>query len=335
MPRLRFSWNIGLAVTLLFFAALPFVLRNSSYAYVIRILGVMGLYMILALGLNIVVGFLGLLDLGFMAFYAIGAYATALLSAQGLNFWWALAGSLIITMAIRAFLGAPVLRLRGDYLAIVTLGFGEIVRIVANNWDSLTNGPRGISLLTQVNVKPIRFFWWTLSTNTDYYLLILFFVVVGVMVSLRLQNSRIGRAWTAIREDEIAARLIGIQLTRMKLIGFVASAAFASAAGSIFARWEGFVTPESFTFWESVMLVAMVVVGGMGSIPGVLLGVAIVTAVPELLRNVLGHQLVSWRYLFFGVALVLVAIYRPKGLWPDRRRRHNLDVESLEKAGPA
>ncbi len=302
------------------FVGIPPLLVNSEFSYVLRLLGLVGLYMVLALGVNIVVGFLGLLDLGFMAFYAIGAYSMALLSIAGIGFWFALLLSVLFTMAVRAMLGAPVLRLRGDYLAIVTLGFGEITRIVVNNWDSLTNGPKGVSLLTNTNVKPVTVFGFALSTNLHFYYLILFFVVIAMVVSVRLKYSRIGRAWMAIREDEMAARLTGIQITRMKLVGFLVSAAFAGAAGAVFARWENFVTPESFTFWESVMLVAMVVIGGMGSVGGTLLGASIVILVPELLRNVLGAELVSWRYFLFGLALVLLAIYRPQGLWPSRRR---------------
>jgi branched-chain amino acid transport system permease protein len=225
---------------------------------------------------------------------------------------------------VRAALGAPVLRLRGDYLAIVTLGFGEITRIVLNNWDSLTNGPKGISLMTDPNVKPVTFLGFTLTTNLHFYYLILAFLLVGIVVSFRLKYSRIGRAWMAIREDEVAARLTGIEITRMKLIGFIASAAFAGAAGGIFARWENFVTPESFTFWESVMLVAMVVIGGMGSVTGTLIGAAIVILVPEVLRSALGAGLVSWRYFLFGIALVLISLYRPQGIWPDRRRAKEL-----------
>jgi len=286
---------------------LPPLLENSSYAYVIRLLGLVGLYMIIALGLNIVVGYLGLLDLGFMAFYAAGAYSMALLSGLGLGFWWALLASVLIAMVLRFLLGAPVLRLKGDYLAIVTLGFGEITRIVLNNWDSLTNGPKGISLFTDPDVKPIRLFLWDISTNTDFYYLIFIFVLMGILISYRLNNSRLGRAWTAIREDENAARLTGIQLTRMKMIGFVVSAAYAGLAGGIFARWESFVTPESFTFWESALLVTMVVIGGMGSIPGTLVGVTVVILAPEILRNLLGAGFVSWRYLLFGMALVIKA----------------------------
>jgi branched-chain amino acid transport system permease protein len=242
----------------------------------------------------------------------------------------ALGLSILIAMGIRVLLGAPVLRLRGDYLAIVTLGFGEIMRILLNNWDGLTNGPRGISLLSSSAVKPVHLFGWTLTSNTHFYFLILFFVLVGVLLVYRLKHSRIGRAWMAIREDEMAARLTGIELTRMKMIGFVASAAFAGLAGGIFARWENFVSPESFTFWESVMLVAMIVIGGMGSIPGTLAGVFIVMLVPEVLRNILGAGLTSWRYLLFGVALILVAIYRPQGLWPQRRSVLSPDTDETK-----
>ncbi len=321
----RRSWRWASWTVLVFSCfALPFLLRATPYAYLVRIFGLIGLYMIMGLGLNIVVGFLGLLDFGFMAFYAIGAYTMALLALHGVGFWTGLVAAVFMSMTIRALLGAPVLRLRGDYLAIVTLGFGEITRIVVNNWDNVTNGPKGISLLTDQRVRPVRFLGWAIQSNEHFYVLIFLFVLIGIVISLRLKNSRIGRAWMAIREDETAARLMGIQITRMKMIGFVASAGFAGLAGGIFARWESFVTPESFTFWESVMLVAMVVIGGMGSITGTLLGVAIVILVPEVLRNILGPALVSWRYLLFGTALILVAIYRPQGLWPSVRREREL-----------
>ena len=308
----------------------PLVVQHSSYAYFIRIIGLVGLYMILALGLNIVVGFLGLLDLGFMAFYATGAYSMALLSKTGLGFWPSLLLCMAITMLLRLLVGAPVLRLRGDYLAIVTLGFGEITRIVLNNWDSLTQGPKGISLLTDPDVKPIRFFMAEISTNVGFYYLIFFFVILGIIVSWTLLHSRIGRAWVAVREDEMAARLTGIEITRVKMIGFVASAAFAGLAGGIYVRWEKFVTPVSFTFWESALLVTMVVIGGMGSIPGVLLGVGVVIMIPELLRDVLGQGFETWRYLIFGLALVAVAIYRPQGIWPSQNRQRELELEEEE-----
>ncbi len=325
----------GWAIIATFAAAIlvPFLLESTSYSYFIRILGLAGLYMIIALGLNIVVGFLGLLDLGFMAFYAAGAYTMALLSLQGVNFWWALGASALFSMLLRAALGAPVLRLRGDYLAIVTLGFGEIMRIVLNNWDGVTNGPKGL-LLSTSSVKPVMFFSKPISTNLDYYFLILFFVGVCALISYRLNHSRMGRAWVAIREDETAARLCGIELTRMKMIGFVASAGFAGIAGGIFARWENFVTPESFTFWESVMLVTMIVIGGMGSIPGTILGVAALVLVPELLRDALSTGFESWRYLLFGAALIIMAVYRPQGLWPSRRRSLELQYDPATDKKP-
>jgi len=282
--------------------------------------------MILALGLNLVIGYVGLLDLGFMAFYALGAYTTALLSARGWGFWPAVLAAVSVSVAVRLILGAPVLRLRGDYLAIVTLGFGEITRVILNNWDSLTNGPKGLSLLSAVDLKPVGVLGLTLTTNNDFYYLILGFVFLAVFLSLQLEHSRIGRAWVAIREDEVAAELMGIPVTRLKMLAFALSAAFAGVAGAVFARWENFVTPESFTFWESAFLVSMVVLGGMGSVPGVLLGVVIVVGVPELLRDLLQNpRLVSCRYLFFGIALVVVAIFRPQGLLPSRRRQMELE----------
>jgi len=318
--------KIGLGMLVGFALILPPCFSGTSYAFVIRIAGVMGLYMILALGLNLVIGYVGLLDLGFMAFYALGAYTSALLAVQGWGFWSATLAAAVVAVVVRLVLGAPVLRLRGDYLAIVTLGFGEIARIILNNWDSLTNGPKGLSLLSAPALKPVGFLGAILVTNADFYYLILGFVLLAVFLSLQLENSRVGRAWVAIREDEVAAELMGIPVTRLKMLAFALSAAFAGVAGSIFARWENFVTPESFTFWESAFLVSMVVLGGMGSVPGVLLGVVIVSGVPELLRNVLQDpRLVSCRYLLFGVALVAVAVFRPQGLLPSRRRTLELE----------
>ena len=316
----------GLGVLIAFVLVLPPCVSGTNVAFLIRIAGVMGLYMLLALGLNLVIGYVGLLDLGFMAFYALGAYTCALLSIQGWGFWSATGVAVGVAVAVRIALGAPVLRLRGDYLAVVTLGFGEIVRIVLNNWDSLTNGPQGLSLLSAPALKPVAFLGMSLATNTDFYYLILAFVLLAVFLSRQLENSRVGRAWVAIREDEVAAELMGVPVTRLKMLAFALSAAFAGLAGSIFARWENFVTPESFTFWESAFLVSMVVLGGMGSVPGVLLGVVIVSGVPELLRNVLQDpRLVSCRYLLFGIALVVVTVFRPQGILPSRRRTLELE----------
>jgi branched-chain amino acid transport system permease protein len=306
------------------FMALPLVLDGTGWGFLIRILGVMGLYGMLALGLNMVLGNVGLLDLGYMAFYAIGAYTTAILSLRGWSFWVCVPVSVVTAMVVRALLGAPVLRLRGDYLAIVTLGFGEITRITLNNWDAVTQGPMGLSLLSG-KTPPLRFFHMDLITNTHFFYLIYGCLALAWIVSFRLERSRIGRAWMAIREDEMAAQAMGINVPKLKNVAFIASAVFAGVAGSLFARWENFVTPESFTFWESVLLVAMVVVGGMGSVPGVLLGVALIVGLPELLRADLfsrwgGGVLVNARYLLFGLILVAMAIFRPEGLWPRRRK---------------
>lgn len=313
------------------FVALPLGLEGTPWAFVVRILALMGLYGILALGVNIVLGYVGLLDLGFMAFYALGAYSTALLSLAGVSFWVCLPLSALFAMGVRALLGWPVLRLRGDYLSIVTLGFGEITRIVLNNWDSVTNGPRGLSLLTSFRVSPIGFFGIPLQTNTHFYYLIFAVLVLGALVSHRLHRSRIGRAWIALRDDELAARAMGIDAARMKMLAFTLSAAYAGVAGSLFARWENFVTPESFSFWESALLVAMVVVGGMGSLPGVLLGVALIVGLPEILRSdvfrwIGGAQAVNARYLLFGALLVAAVVFRPQGLWPRSAGRRGADL---------
>ncbi|MBK8574146.1 MAG: branched-chain amino acid ABC transporter permease [Elusimicrobia bacterium] len=318
----RFVLPLFLAMV---FLALPFFLEGTTWGFLVRILGVMGLYGILALGLNLVLGYVGLLDLGFMAFYAIGAYTTAVLSLRGWNFWFCLPASALMAMGVRTVLGAPVLRLRGDYLAVVTLGFGEITRITLNNWDSLTRGPQGISLLSAA-VPPLRFFGYSLYTNTHFFYLIFAFLAMAWLVCRRLDRSRIGRAWIAIREDETAARSMGIHVARLKNVAFTISAGFAGVAGALFARWENFVTPESFTFWESALLVAMVVLGGMGSLPGVLLGVAMIVGLPEFLRADLfsrwgGGQMVNARYLIFGALLVGAALFRPEGVWPRSRRK--------------
>jgi branched-chain amino acid transport system permease protein len=309
----------------------PLLLESSRYGYVLRIAGVAGLYMLLALGLNLVIGFVGLLDLGFMAFYAIGAYTAALLAMQGWPFWASTLAAMGVSALVRVLVGFPALRLRGDYLAMVTLGFGEVVRLVLNNWDSLTNGPKGLPPVGH-NIPPATLFGFTLVTNLHYYYLILCCVVAAAWVCHRLNHSRVGRAWIAIREDEIAAELTGIEVTRQKVVAFGVSALFAGLAGSIFVHWERFVTPESFTFWESCLLVCAVVLGGMGSVPGMILGAACIVCVPELLRDILGAGFANARYLFFGLALVLMAIYRPQGLWPSRRRA--LELKPSEDQEP-
>jgi len=286
--------------------------------------------MLLALGLNLVIGFIGLLDLGFMAFYAIGAYTAAILAIHRVPFGACVLAAVFGSTLVRVMVGFPALRLRGDYLAIVTLGFGEVVRLVVSNWDALTNGPKGLPRVGEA-IPPASLFGFVLSSNLHYYYLILACVLGAIWVCQRLDQSRVGRAWVAIREDEVAAELMGVEVTKQKMVAFGLSAAFAGLAGAIFAHWEGFVTPESFTFWESALLVCAVVLGGMGSIAGVLLGALCIVLAPEVLRSALGSSFANARYLLFGLSLILMAIYRPQGLWPSRRRTLELRPSAADE----
>jgi len=320
------AWAAALTILLL----VPYFLQATSFAFVIRLLGIAGLYMLLALGLNLVIGFTGLLDLGFMAFYAIGAYTAAILAIHKVPFLVCVAAAIAASTLIRVIVGFPALRLRGDYLAIVTLGFGEVVRLTLSNWDSLTNGPKGLPRVGE-SIPPASFLGITLSTNLHYYYFIFACVIAAIWVCSRLNLSRLGRAWVAIREDEVAAELMGIEVTKQKVVAFGLSAMFAGLAGAIFAHWEGFVTPESFTFWESCLLVCAVVLGGMGSIMGVVLGALCIVLVPEILRDILGSTFANARYLLFGLSLILMAIYRPQGIWPSRRRTLELRLEETDE----
>jgi branched-chain amino acid transport system permease protein len=322
------KWGSWVAAGLVFGLG-PVFLQSTRMAYVIRLGGIAGLYMLLALGLNLVVGFVGLLDLGFMAFYAIGAYTAALLAIQGWSFIPCALAAIAVAVLFRLAIGFPALRLRGDYLAIVTLGFGEMTRLVLNNLDSLTHGPKGLPRVGE-SIPPISFFGFAFSSNLHYYYLIAFCVAAAVWVCYRLDHSRVGRAWVAIREDEVAAELMGVEVTQQKVVAFGLSAVFAGLAGAIFVHWESFVTPESFTFWESVLLVCAVVLGGMGSVVGVVLGAACIVAIPEILRDLLGSSFANARYLLFGISLILMAIYRPQGLWPSRRRSLELHLSEPE-----
>ena len=279
----------------------PFLFRD----YFIDVAILAGIYIILALGLNVVVGFAGLLNLGFVAFYAIGAYSYALLNTRfGLDFWSALPFSVVLTSVAGFLLAVPALRLRGDYLAIVTLGFGEITRLILNNWDSVTRGPNGIS-----GIAPPAIMSVSLGKLSYYYYLVLFFVIVTVFITRRVYTSRIGRAWVAIREDEIASSVTGINTTLYKLYACAFGAFWAGLAGAIFAGKMQFVSPESFTFMESVLILCMVILGGLGSIAGVIVGAFLLVLLPEVLREV---QL--YRMLALGIGLVLLMVYRPQGL---------------------
>ena len=318
----------------------------------VRIIDLALLYVLLALGLNIVVGYAGLLDLGYVAFYAVGAYMFALLNSPhlGENFENILAAFpnglhsplwLVIPLAAAlaglagVLLGAPTLKLRGDYLAIVTLGFGEIIRVFLNNMEyplNITNGPRGIGQIDGIHFfgfdlgKSHEFFGFTFPSVTLYYYLFLALVVGSVVICYRLENSRIGRAWMAIREDEIAAKAMGINTRNMKLLAFGMGATFGGVAGSMFGAFQGFVSPESFSLQESIMIVAMVVLGGIGHIPGVILGALLLAALPEVLRYVAGPlqemtdgrlDAAILRQLLVALAMIVIMLLRPRGLWPS------------------
>jgi len=278
-------------------------------------------YVCLGLGLNVVVGLCGLLDLGYIAFYGVGAYTYALLSVHvGLSFWLCLPVAALLAAAAGCIIGYPTLRMRGDYLAIVTLGFGEIVRIVLNNWMDLTNGPNGI-LGIKAPAVWLPDFATGLSFETFYikrldilYYVILAITALTIVAVHRLNFSRIGRAWEAIREDETAAELMGVNTFMLKLLAYAMGAVFGGLAGAFFAARMRFVSPESFTFMESAMVLSMVVLGGMGSIPGVILGALALVALPEVFRE---FQL--YRMLAFGGAMTLMMLFRPKGLWPAKR----------------
>ena len=330
--------------------ALPLVAAQFGQGWV-RIMALALLYVLLSLGLNIVVGYAGLLDLGYVAFYAVGAYMFALLASPHLtdNFEWIKAAFpnglhtpiwLVIPLAALlaglagVLLGAPTLKLRGDYLAIVTLGFGEIIRVFMNNLEypvNITNGPRGISQIDSMSIGPLDFgkptelFGMAIPAVVLYYWLFLALVVAAVIICRNLADSRIGRAWMAIREDEIAAKAMGLNTRNLKLLAFGMGATFGGVSGAMFAAFQGFVSPESFTLMESVMIVAMVVLGGLGNIPGVILGALLLAAMPEVLRYVAGplQQLTDGRLdaailrqLLVALAMIVIMLMRPRGLWP-------------------
>lgn len=298
--------------------ALVLILPLGLNNYYIDVLTLAGIYVVLALGLNIVVGMAGLLDLGYISFYAIGAYSYALMSTRlGISFWLALPIGGLAASAFGVVLGLVTLRLRGDYLAIVTLGFVQIVHLVLNNWDRVTNGPNGI-----LNIGRPAIGSFVLSQPIHFYYLILSIVGLTILSVDRLNRSRIGRAWIAIREDETAAQAMGVDTTRLKILAFALGATWAGFAGVFFAAKYAFVSPESFTFFESVIVLCMVVLGGMGSVPGVILGALIVVILPEVLREFAGY-----RMLVFGAALVLMMIFRPQGMIGNPRRRVELQSQ--------
>jgi branched-chain amino acid transport system permease protein len=371
MPSDRIKWVLLWAVVLIFpFAVSPF---GNSW---VRIADVALLYVMLALGLNVVVGFAGLLDLGYVAFFAIGAYLAGLLAspqfaavveslqmeypaagewllhavgptiaANGihLSVWLIVPLAALVAGVAGALLGAPTLKLRGDYLAIVTLGFGEIIRIFMNNLNgpvNITNGPQGINLIDPIRIGGVslageagmlKLGGFAMPSVNAYYFLFLLLSVAMVFFSMRLQHSRLGRAWIAIREDEIAAKAMGINVRNVKLLAFAMGASFGGVAGAMFGAFQGFISPESFTLTDSIAILAMVVLGGIGHIPGVVLGAVLLAALPELLRHTVEPVQMTlfgkvWieaevlRQLLYGLALVLIMLARPAGLWPSPRK---------------
>jgi branched-chain amino acid transport system permease protein len=346
MHDARMRTVLYLAIAALLIAA-PFLIEATLGRTWVRIVDVALLFVMLALGLNVVVGYAGLLDLGYIAFFAVGAYTYALLASPQFDLHWPFLAILPLGALCAAFfgvlLGIPTLRLRGDYLAIVTLGFGEIIRIVLNNLNrpyNLTNGPQGITLIDPLNVsgaslaKTHTVAGITLAPLHSYYFVFLACALISVFISVRLEDSRIGRAWVAIREDELAAAAMGINTRNVKLLAFAMGATFGGIAGGLFASFQGFISPESFTLLDSIMVLCMVVLGGMGNVAGVVLGALLLTALPEALRHagplqqsVFGAVYIDpsdLRMLLFGLALVLMMLFRPAGLWPSSIRRREL-----------
>jgi branched-chain amino acid transport system permease protein len=385
-PRKAYTSFAILGIVLI---AFPFFAAQFGNSWV-RIMDLALLYIMLALGLNIVVGFAGLLDLGYIAFYALGAYMTGLLAspqfaavlesfvnnypaigealrwivgeeaaANGihLSVWLIVPLGAALAGVFGALLGAPTLKLRGDYLAIVTLGFGEIIRIFMNNLNApvnITNGPQGINL-----IDPVRIFGlslagepgsratvyigdWGMPSVNAYYFLFLLLCAGIIFVSIRLQHSRLGRAWVAIREDEIAAKAMGINTRNVKLLAFAMGASFGGVSGAMFASFQGFVSPESFSLMESIAVLGMVVLGGIGHIPGVVLGGVILAALPEVLRHVVepvqeqlfGQVLIDaevLRQLLYGLAMVVIMLYRPSGLWPAPKHEDRMDANAKKR----
>ncbi len=300
-------------------AAIALVFPHIFSTYQTNVMTTALMYVVLGLGLNIVVGLAGLLDLGFVAFYAVGGYTYALLNLHfGLGFWTVLPLGGLLAATFGIILGFPVLRLRGDYLAIVTLGFGEIIRLVLENWGTFSKGPSGISNISRPGFFGMHFNLEQ-SVLYTYYLMILF-VIVTIFIVNRLQDSRLGRAWIALREDEIACQAMGIDKRKTKLVAFSLGAFWAGIVGVMFAAKTTFINPASFTFLESAIILSIVVLGGMGSIIGVVIGALILILLPEYLR-----ALSEYRMLAFGAILVCMMIFRPQGLISNIRRTYKFE----------
>ena len=321
-PRI---YRPALAALTLFVIAFPFLFSS----YQTNVMTTALIYVMLGLGLNIVVGLAGLLNLGYVAFYAVGAYSYAILNHHfGLGFWAALPVGAFLGALFGILLAFPVLRLRGDYLAIVTLGFGEIIRLILENWNAFSFGPSGIS-----NIPRPGFFGITLSLSQAtiylYYLMIVL-CLFTIFVVKRLRDSRIGRAWIALREDEVACEAMGIDKTKTKLTAFALGATWAGMVGVIFAAKTTFINPASFTFMESAMILSIVVLGGMGSIVGVILGAFLLILTPEYLR-----AFSNYRMLLFGTTMVLMMVFRPQGIVANVRRVYHFRMNQKEETSRA
>ncbi len=339
------SGKTAAACFLFFVVIFPLLPMGSGKSYFLRILTLTMLYMILALGLNIVVGFTGLLDLGYVGFYGIGAYTAGLLTVHyGISFWVILPLAAMNGALWGILLGAPTLRLTGDYFAIVTFGFSELVVLLIRNEIWLTRGPMGLP-----GIKPPVFFGHVLRSGWEFYFLILALLGMVLFVVRRIEDSRLGRAWFAIREDEIAAECVGINIINYKIIAFAISASIGSLGGAFFARWFLFIHPDMFKFWESILILCLIVFGGMGNIKGVLFGAGILIPMTEVLRSVLqslprimsyvgihipveaAQNLVQARYLVFGLILVLMMRFRPEGLFPVARIKAEMHPDDSER----
>ncbi len=322
----------GLALLGVVLLAFPYVDKNNAH---VDFLANAGAFILLALGLNIVVGFAGLLDLGYAAFFAIGSYSYAMLASQQFNihvpFWIMLFVASAIAAIFGILLGAPTLRLRGDYLAIVTLGFGEIVPQTFLNLSQYTNGPNGISSLDQPSLFGHAFGF---ASAVPYYYVLLVLIVLGVIAARNLQNSRLGRAWMAIREDELAARHMGINTTTAKLSAFALGASFSGLAGVAYAAKLNLVSPDQFQFNVSVLVLSMLVLGGMGNIAGVIVGSFVLSFINSFLlpqSTSLAHTVglvnvdfTNYRFMLYGIILVTMMLFRPEGLIPSRQRKAEL-----------
>jgi branched-chain amino acid transport system permease protein len=320
---------VGPALGILLALILPLLLGT----YLTEVADMVGIYVLMGLGLNIVVGYAGLLDLGYVAFYAIGAYAMAALTSQtelgyGLSFWTALPFAVLASVLAGLIMGVPVLQMRGDYLAIVTLGFGEIIRILALSdfLKPLIGGAQGIQKIPNV---PVLGMDRGLVKPEHIYYLILAGCLLALFVSWRLRDARMGRQWMAVREDEDVAEAMGINLVKTKLLAFAIGAAFAGLAGAIFAPKLGAIFPHSFSLLVSINVLCLIIVGGMGSLPGVVVGALIMVGLPELMR-----EFTEYRLLMYGALLIVMMIVRPEGFWPSEVRKRELRAGS-EEPSPA